>query len=319
MSRIKIAVIVGPTAIGKTAAAVSAAKLLNAEIVSADAIQVYRGLDIGSAKPTPEERQAIPHHLVDCIDTDSPGYSVAEFKRLASCAIEDIAGRGKLPMVVGGTGLYINALTFPLDFTSVPPDPDLRDALMRDEAACPGSLYKRLSEIDPKRAESLHPNDLKRIVRALEININGGKRFSDYGDDFENKENRETEYDPVMIGLRMPREVLYERINVRVDKMMEAGLLEEVRALMAGGADMGMPAFSALGYKQLIAYLNGKDNITLSDTVELIKRETRHFAKRQITWFKRDTRIRWLDALDYDSVDELGKCIAEIINKEISE
>lgn len=321
MSKKKIALIVGPTAIGKTAAAISVAKHVDAEIISADAIQVYRGLDIGSAKPNKDELKQVPHHLIDCVDTDSCGYSVAEFKKLAQNSIEDIHNRGKLPLVVGGTGLYINALVYPLDFTNVPPDEHLRESLLNDENASPGCLYKRLQEMDPERAFKLHPNDLKRIVRALEININGGKQYKEYGDDFENKENKDTEYDPIMLGLTMPRDMLYERINIRVDMMMEEGLQAEVQGLIKSGADLTRPAFSALGYKQLIAYLTNTDDngekMTLDDTVELIKRETRRFAKRQITWFKRDSRIKWFDRTDYSSVEELGFCMAEHIKKEI--
>ncbi len=315
MTKPFIAVIVGPTAAGKTASAVAAAQRLNAEIVSADAFQIYRGLDIGTAKPTDSEQKDVPHHLVDCQEPDRADYSAAEYKKDADRCIKEIRMRGKLPMVVGGTGLYINSLTYPLNFTDVKPNPKLREELIEEEEKCPGCLYKRLEELDPVTAKRLHFNDKKRIIRAIEVCVIGGKPFSEYGNDFANLRNLDCDYDSVIVGITMPREMLYERINARVDVMMENGFLDEVKELIKCGYDTTLPAFNALGYKQLIKFLTDNDEkLTLDETVELIKRETRRFAKRQLTWFRRDKRINWLNADEFDSVDDIGERIAVIIN-----
>lgn len=307
MARTRILVIVGPTASGKTAVAVELAKLTNAEIVSADSIQVYRGLDIGSAKPSMEERQDIAHHMIDVASVADGSFSVAEYKRLASQCIEEIAGRGRLPVVAGGTGLYINALTYPLQFTNVPGDPAVREVLQKEEACDPGTLYRRLQEIDPVTALRLHPNDSKRIVRALEVYEVSGQPLSAHGADFQNAAGAEPPFDAALFGLNMDRPLLYERIERRVDAMMQAGLLDETRALLGLPADL--PALQGLGYKQLLRHLGGE--MTLQEAVEDIKRETRRYAKRQLTWFKRDTRICWLDAGGKDA-----KALAETIYHE---
>ena len=224
MEELKLILIVGPTASGKTAASIYAAIKLNGEIVSADSIQVYKGMDIGSAKPTMQERQGIPHHLMDAIDINSPKFSVAEFRKMAGEAIEDIAGRGKQPIVVGGTGLYINSLVFPLNFTEVQSDEKLRSELSEiEERQGRGTLHAMLQEEDPESAARLHPNDTKRIIRALEVLRLTGKPIDAHGGDFSNKAGAEIPYNPVMIGLTMPRAMLYDRINRRVDIMLEQG------------------------------------------------------------------------------------------------
>lgn len=288
-----IGVILGPTASGKTALSVEAAKRLDAEIVSADSIQLYRGMDIGSAKPTLEERQGIPHHLLDAVGIGEPDFSVAAYQKLAAAAIADIAGRGKFPLVVGGTGLYVNALVYPLSFTNIPADTALREALAAKEAASPGSLHRQLQDVDPVSAARLHPNDAKRLIRALEVYKLTGKPIGELGGDFSNTANAPIAYAPRMVGLTMPREQLYARIDLRVDVMMQSGLLKEVENLVSQGCAQDTPAMQGLGYKQLYRYLQGE--YTLDEAVERIKRETRRFAKRQITWFKRDQRIQWLD------------------------
>ena len=286
--------IVGPTACGKTDAAVSAALALDGEVVSADSIQIYRGLDRGSAKPTEEEKRGVVHHMIDIVGWEEEDYNVARFARDAAECIEEIASRGKTPIVAGGTGLYVNSLLYPLDFTSVLPDPGLRERLTEEEAASPGCLYERLKEADPAAAERLHPNDLKRIVRALEVFESSGVSLTDHGGDFLNEKEREIGFEPVIAGVAMDRARLYERINKRVDIMLENGLEEEARALWLASGKKPPLALQAIGYKQFIAYFEGKAGY--DETVELIKRETRRFAKRQISWFKRDKRIRWFDA-----------------------
>lgn len=307
MARTRILVIAGPTASGKTAVAVELAKLTGGEIVSADSIQVYRGLDIGSAKPAMAERRGVAHHMLDVASVADGSFSVAEYKRLASECIEEISCRGRLPIVAGGTGLYINALTYPLQFTSVPADPAVREALQGEQARDPGSLYRRLQEIDPATALRLHPNDGKRIVRALEVYEVSGLPLSAHGTDFQNAAGAEPPFDAALFGLNMDRALLYERIERRVDAMMRAGLLDETRALLELPADL--PALQGLGYKQLLRHLRGET--TLEEAMEDIKRETRRYAKRQLTWFRRDGRIRWLDAGGSDA-----KALAETIYHE---
>lgn len=309
-NKIKIGLIVGPTASGKTAASIALAKKLDAEIVSADSIQVYRGMDIGSAKPTMEERQGIPHHLMDAVDIDSPRFSVAEYRRMAEEAIEDIINRGKYPLIVGGTGLYVNSLIYPLNFTTVASDEKLRAKLAALEQAQKGAVYALLKKEDPKAAERLHPNDTKRIIRALEVVRLTGKPIDDHGGDFANSANAEIPYQPTIIGLTMPREALYERINLRVDIMLEQGLLDEAKAIYDAGYDASLPALQGLGYKQLFKYFGGE--YTLEQTIDAIKLETRRFAKRQLTWFRRDKRIIWFDISDYPDKDALNDAIYRI-------
>lgn len=305
----RILVLLGPTAVGKTSVSISVAKQLNAEIISADSIQVYKGLDIGSAKPSLTERQGVTHHLLDVAEVGEARFSVAEFKRLADECIADIVSRQKLPLVVGGTGLYVNALTYPLQFTSVPGDEAIRAALQAEDREYPGRLYRRLGEIDPATAARLHPNDSKRVVRALEVYAVSGRTLSSYGDDFANKSQELPPYRAIMVGLTMRREALYARIEQRVDEMMRMGLLEETRVLYEAGYSEMLPALQGLGYKQLLHHLNGET--TLEEAVEEIKRETRRFAKRQFTWFKRDVRIRWFDVEEYPDTNILVNAIAE--------
>lgn len=312
-----ILILLGPTASGKTAASILLAKKLSAEIISADSIQVYRELDIGSAKPTLEERQGIAHHLLDLVEVDDTTFSVAEYKRQVERAIADICSRGKVPLVVGGTGLYVNALTYPLKFTSVPGDPLVRERLQLEEQEHPGSLYSRLQQKDPVSAARLHPNDLKRVVRALEVFEVSGQPLSSFGADFENKAQQEIAYHVTQIGLTMDRTLLYQRIEQRVDEMMKAGLLEETRKLNDAGYAHTLPALQGLGYKQLLRHLRGET--TLAEAVEEIKRETRRFAKRQITWFKRDQRIHWLDVTQYGNLDTLTNAMENIYLKDEGE
>ncbi len=309
-----ILILLGPTASGKTAASILLAKRLSAEIISADSIQVYRGLDIGSAKPTLEERQGIAHHLLDLVEVDDTGFSVAEYKRQVERAIADICSRGKVPLVVGGTGLYVNALTYPLQFTSVPGNPLVRERLQLEEQEHPGSLYSRLQQKDPVSAARLHPNDLKRVIRALEVLEVSGQPLSSFGADFENKAQQEIAYHVTQIGLTMDRTLLYQRIEQRVDEMMKAGLLEETQKLNDAGYAHTLPALQGLGYKQLLRHLRGET--TLAEAVEEIKRETRHFAKRQITWFKRDQRIHWLDVTRYGDLDTFTDVMENIYLKD---
>ncbi|MBQ3552970.1 MAG: tRNA (adenosine(37)-N6)-dimethylallyltransferase MiaA [Clostridia bacterium] len=311
--KVRLPMIVGPTASGKTALSIHVAKKLCGEIISADSMQIYRELNICSAKPTKEEMQGIPHYMLSIESVTSRSFNVAEYKKMTDGFINEIILRDKIPIVVGGTGLYINALSYPLSFTSVEPNCDLRESLALLEKDNPGSLYKLLRDCDPKAAQRLHPNDTKRIIRALEVFEASGRPISDYGGDFVNGEARECDYDPIMLGITMPRELLYSRIEQRVDIMLKNGLLDEIKVLYDMKLDRSLPAVKALGCKQLFDYFDG--NCTIDDAIELIKMESRRYAKRQITWFKRDTRIRWFDVTQYAANEDFFSDAAAYIER----
>lgn len=305
-----LGIILGPTASGKTALGVQVAKRLGAEIISADSIQIYRGLDIGSAKPTQEEMKGIPHHMLNVVEVDGPKFSVAAYQQQARAIIHGLQQANIFPLVVGGTGLYISALTSPLNFTETAGDETLRRALQAQEQQQPGSLYAKLQREDPASAQRLHPNDIKRIVRALEVKQLTGKPI---GAAFAQAASAPCPYDLTMVGLTMPRPLLYARIEQRVDQMLEQGLVEEARSIWEKGLDPALPALQGLGYKQLFAYFAG--NYSLEEAVAAIKQETRHFAKRQMTWFRRDARIHWLDITQY-SPDALVDTACGLFRKE---
>lgn len=301
--RQRIVCIVGPTACHKTELSIELAKRTSGEIVSADSVQVYFDMDIGSAKPSVEERQGIPHHMIDCVAIDTKDFSVSMFRSMASTAIDGIILRGNTPIVVGGSGLYVNALTYPLGF-AVPKDDAIRELASAEYEQNPQSAFERLKRIDPVSAEKLHPNDKKRIVRALEVFDCSGRPLSSYGTDFLNSAGEQAAFEPMMIGLNMDRDLLYQRVNLRVDRMMQQGLLEEARAIYEKKYDRSLPALRSIGYQQLFAYFDGA--CSLDEAVEQIKQDTRRFAKRQLTWFRRDDRICWYDATCWESVkDEL--------------
>ena len=289
--------IVGPTAVGKTEIASQLAQHLDAEIVSLDSRQIYREMDIGTAKPTPDQRQAVPHHLIDCVDVDQP-FSVAEYQRLADRAIEEIRGRGKWTMAVGGAGLYFRGLIDGL-FDGPGADAEIRAKLQR-EADEHGNvaLHERLRRCDPEAANRVHPNNLVRVIRALEIYELTGKPISAFQAQWKMNEPR---YPFRAFGLNMPREVLYRRIEERVDQMVEIGLIEEVKRLLGQGYPRNCVAMQSFGYKELIDYLDGVH--TFDEAIALLKQNTRRFAKRQLTWFRNDPRIEWLDASQFSSID----------------
>ncbi|MBR5949574.1 MAG: tRNA (adenosine(37)-N6)-dimethylallyltransferase MiaA [Clostridia bacterium] len=308
----KIYFIVGPTASGKTAVSIDVAGRMNAEIISADSIQAYKRLDIGSAKPSFEERRGIPHHLMDCVEIDNVSYNVVAYREKAAAFIRDIFSRGKTPLIVGGTGLYVNSLVFPLNFSSAEPNFERRNELAALELTEKGSLHSMLKQIDPDTANRLHINDTKRIIRAIEVYEQTGVPLSAHGGDFSNSREEEIEFEPVMAGITMDRARLYSRIEERIDIMLEQGLLDEVDSILSGGFDSSLPALQGLGYKQLIMFRNGK--LGYEEAVELIKRDTRRFAKRQISWFKRDKRIRWFSLDKYG--DELSSAVFDYFNGE---
>ncbi|MBK5243976.1 MAG: tRNA (adenosine(37)-N6)-dimethylallyltransferase MiaA [Eubacteriaceae bacterium] len=312
MTKIKkprVLVLIGPTASGKTALGVALAKALNGEIISADSMQIYKYMSIGTAKVTPSEMEGIPHHLVDCI-LPSAEYSVAKFKEAALKFIADIVSQGKLPIVVGGTGLYINALTLPWGFREKDESEEVRWRLSA-EAEMLGSeaLHQRLKDVDPLTAQTVHPNNVKRVIRALEIYEVTGKPKS-YFD--EKASTEELPYDYELIGLKWPREDLYYRINHRVDKMVEKGLINETKSLLDRGYDWDLTSLQAIGYKELRPFLNG--DATLEEVLTVLKQNTRHFAKRQMTWFRKDERIHWIEMNEKRSLDEFVKECLDILS-----
>jgi tRNA dimethylallyltransferase len=287
-------IISGPTAVGKTELSIRIAKELEGEIISADSVQVYRGMDIGSAKIRPEEMQGVPHHLIDCLDPKEE-FHVQAFQRMVKEAIKDIRSKGKLPILVGGTGFYIQAVVKDVDFTDMPDDPDYQ-ASLRALAEREGKevLHNLLKEADPESAEAIPAGNEKRVIRALEYFHLTGEKFSIHNERERVKENA---YNTAYFVLTDDREVMYDRINRRVDLMMEAGLLAEVRGLYEHGVSADATSMQALGYKELYDYLEGR--LPLEEAVELIKQRTRHFAKRQLTWFRRERDVIWIDKREF--------------------
>ena len=285
----KILVVVGPTASGKTKLSVELALRHNGEVVSADSMQIYRTMDIGTAKPTVEERQGVPHHMLDVADPEED-FSVARYVEQAAACVDDILARGKLPILAGGTGLYIDSLLSGRTFAAFAPDSPLRARLQQQFRQEGGEkMWQRLREIDPEAAARLHPNDEKRIIRALEVWHQTGKTITQH--------NLETQaipprYDALTIGLAFQeREDMWERIDRRVDEMMSAGLVEEVRALLARGVPQGCTALQAIGYKEMVqAVLEDGDVLAAAEEVKL---RSRQYAKRQLTWFRRNQDTRW--------------------------
>ncbi len=284
-----LVVIVGPTAVGKTALSVRLAEELGGEIVSADSRQVYRGMDIGTAKATADERARVPHHLVDVVDPDET-LSLAQFQEMAYAAIDGILARGRVPFLVGGTGQYVRAAVEGWQVPRVPPDGGLRRELY-DQADEQGAeaLHARLRALDPVAAARIDPRNVRRVVRALEVSLITGRPIS------EQQHRSPPPYRILMIGLAMPRSHLYRRIDERVQRMIEAGLVHEVRRLVAAGYGFDLPAMSGVGYGQFAPYLAG--HATLDDVAREIKRATRRFVRHQGNWFRRDDpRVHWFDA-----------------------
>ena len=288
----KVIVIAGPTATGKTALSVRLAKELGGEIVSADSIQIYKQLNIGSAKPSIEERNGIPHHLMDFVCADGV-YSVADYVRDAKEQIEDILLRRKIPIVVGGTGLYISSLVDNVEFSESRQDMSVRKRLQNELAQVGAEkMHARLKDVDPESAGVIHPNNTKRVIRALEIFETTGKTRTEY--EVESKLNS-SPFDFCLIALTCDRELLYERINRRVDIMTEQGLFNEVEGLLAQGISPGSQSMQGIGYKEAVMAVRGE--ISKEESIELIKKNSRNYAKRQLTWFRRGN-YTWFDCLD---------------------
>lgn len=303
----KILVLAGPTGVGKTELSIELAKRLNGEIISADSMQIYKYMDIGSAKVTKEEMDGIKHHLIDVVEP-SERFSASDFKKYGEKALQEIMAKDKFPMIVGGTGLYINALTCNMNFSETDKDQEYRDKLeaLANEK---GNKYihSLLKEIDPISYKEIHANNRKRVIRALEVYKLTNKPFSSYnaGEDF-----YKSNYDIYFYILNMDREKLYERINKRVDVMMEKGLLDECIKLKEMGYTSSIQAMQGIGYKEILFYLEGK--ISLEESVDMIKQGSRNYAKRQLTWFRRDPRAIFLDKDKLTSEEIVNKIIDDI-------
>ncbi|MCL2811833.1 MAG: tRNA (adenosine(37)-N6)-dimethylallyltransferase MiaA [Clostridia bacterium] len=292
--------VVGPTASGKTAAAVALCRALDAEAISMDSMQVYRGMDIGTAKPTQAEQSGVTHHLLDVADPGTP-FSVADYRELADAAINHIGARGRLPVLVGGTGLYLNALTLDMDFAQTPADRDFRRQLEGEDREL---LHARLAQVDPQSARRLHVNDVRRVMRALEIHHLTGKPMSAHAVGFRTAPRGPT---LIAVGLTMERSLLHSRIDTRVHEMIGQGWLEEVTRLLDAGVPENSQAMQAIGYRELAPVVQGETK--LEEAIPRIQQTTRQYAKRQMTWFRRDPRVHWFDWADYPEPGALDAAI----------
>ncbi len=300
MMKQPLIILTGPTAAGKTDTSIALAKAVDGEIISADSMQVYRHMDVGSAKIRPEEMDGIPHHLIDVLEPEED-FNVVRFQELAKRAIGEICSKGKIPILVGGTGFYIQAVLYDIDFTENDGDMSYR-ASLEETARREGAeyLHGMLEKVDPEAAEQIHAHNVKKVIRALEFHHQTGQKISEH-----NAREREktSVYNSAYFVLTQDRSVLYEKIDRRVDQMMEAGLLDEVRALKARGLDKNCVSMQGLGYKEILAYLDGA--YSLDEAVRIIKRDTRHFAKRQLTWFRREKDVIWIDKTGSVSAEEI--------------
>ncbi len=294
-----LVILTGPTAVGKTRLSIRLAKEIGGEIISADSMQVYRGMDIGSAKITREEMQGIPHYLIDVLEPWEE-FHVVKFQKMAREAMETVWSHGRIPILAGGTGFYIQAVLYDIDFTDTQEDASYRrelEALAEKEG--PGVLHRMLQEADPDSAAQIHENNVKRVIRALEFYRDTGKPISKHN---EQERQKASPYCFAYFVLNDARSRIYENIDRRVDEMMDQGLLQEVEGLKARGCTRSMVSMQGLGYKEILDYLDGKT--TLQEAVRILKRDTRHFAKRQLTWFKRERDVIWLNKQDFDYREE---------------
>lgn len=313
-----LVIVTGPTAVGKTAISIALAKKIGGEIISADSMQVYRHMDIGSAKVTPEEMEGVPHHLIDICDP-AEDYNVVAFQKSCKAAIAEILERGKIPILAGGTGFYIQAVLRDIDFTENREEPLFRKSL-EEEAVQRGPqvLHDRLAQVDPQAAKKIPAGNVKRVIRALEFFHLTGQKISEHN---EREKERGDAYNACYFVLDDDRNRLYERIDLRVDQMLEKGLVEEVEKLKAMGCVRGMTSMQGIGYKEILDYLNGE--CTLEEAVYRIKRDTRHFAKRQLTWFRREPEVIWIHRDQFRQqnrneaiLDEMMKKIQERIKEQ---
>ena len=298
--------IVGPTAVGKTLLSLHLSEIFQSEVVSADSRLVYQGMDIGTAKPTPQERALVPHHLID-VATPDEALTLAQYQTLARDAIDDVLSRGRLPLLVGGSGLYVRAVLEGWTIPQVPPDPQLRAVLERESMQDDGiDLHRWLTTLDPLAADRIDGRNVRRVIRALEVCLSTGRPISQL------QMRQPPPYRILRIGLTMPREMLYRRIDRRLEQMMAQGLVQEVEGLVAKGYGFDLPAMSGIGYRQIGLYLRGE--ATLEEAVALIKRETRRFVRQQYTWFRlADPQIRWFDAHLASHLDAVRDTVREFL------
>ncbi len=300
-------ILTGPTAVGKTDLSIALAKKINGAVISADSMQVYRGMDIGSAKVTPEEMQGVPHYLIDVLNPEDE-FHVVRFQEMAKEALAEIYTKGQIPIIAGGTGFYIQALLYDIDFTEQDEDTALREHYEKLAAEHGNKyLHEMLQQVDPVSAQMIHANNVKRTIRALEYFEKTGEPISKHN---EQERAKESPYDFRYFVLTDERSHLYERIDRRVDLMLEAGLVNEVKRLRAQGCHKGMVSMQGLGYKEILSWLEGE--ISYEEAVYLLKRDTRHFAKRQLTWFRRERDVIWLNKPDFDYDD--SRILDEILN-----
>lgn len=311
-------IITGPTAVGKTDLSINIAKAVNGEIISADSMQVYRHMDIGTAKIRPEEMQGIPHHLIDCLEPCEE-FNIFLFQQMALRAVDDILSRGKMPVIVGGTGFYIQSVLKDVDFSDEEKNTAYREYLRKiaDEQGA-DVLHDMLFKTDPAAAEKIHANNIKRVIRALEYHEQTGGKISEHN---ETESKKDSPFDYLYFVINNERSVLYARIEKRIDNMIADGLVEEVKCLRKLGCTRDMVSMKGLGYKEILAYLDG--DLSLEEAVYIIKRDTRHFAKRQITWFKREKDVIWMNYPDFNNNKELMQAamlrkIGEHYGKDVS-
>lgn len=301
-------ILTGPTAVGKTDLSIQLAKAVDAEIVSADSMQIYKYMDIGSAKVTEEEMQGVKHYLVDEIEPDMP-FSVSEYKRMAEEYIDEISSRGKNVIVTGGTGLYLNSLIYDMDFGKSDANQELREELNKElEENGPAYMYEKLVSLDKEAAKRIHPNNTKRVIRAIEVAMSGEKM-----NDFSKDLRYNKKYRPIIIVLNRDRQALYDRINLRVDIMLKNGLIEEVKGLLEKGYTKDMISMQGIGYKEIIKYFEGE--YTLDEAIEIIKRDSRRYAKRQLTWFRRYEDAKWFEIDKFDSAEELKDAVVSYVKE----
>ena len=301
-------ILTGPTAVGKTDLSIQLAKAVDAEIVSADSMQIYKYMDIGSAKVTEEEMQGVKHYLVDEIEPDMP-FSVSEYKRMAEEYIDEISSRGKNVIVTGGTGLYLNSLIYDMDFGKSDANQELREELNKElEENGPAYMYEKLVSLDKEASERIHPNNTKRVIRAIEVAMSGEKM-----NDFSKDLRYNKKYRPIIIVLNRDRQALYDRINLRVDIMLKNGLIEEVKGLLEKGYTKDMISMQGIGYKEIIKYFEGE--YTLDEAIEIIKRDSRRYAKRQLTWFRRYEDAKWFEIDKFDSAEELKDAVVSYVKE----
>jgi tRNA dimethylallyltransferase len=306
-------ILTGPTAVGKTELSINLARAVNGEIISADSMQVYKKMNIGTAKITKAEMEDIPHHLIDILEPDEE-FNVVLFKEYAKKAMEEIYSRGRLPIVVGGTGFYIQALLYDVDFTENDSDMSYRQELLRlSQEKGNRYLHDMLRRVDPVSADKIHENNVRRVIRALEFYEKTGEKISEHN---ERESQNKSPYNFEYFVLNNNRQVLYDRIDRRVDIMLEQGLVEEVKSLLDMGYDTGLTSMQGLGYKEIAQYLKGE--CTLEEAIYILKRDTRHFAKRQLTWFKREREVTWIDKSTYpDEAAALADMLNKLHDKEI--